>query len=437
MLDDEYAEYRCAACRKQIKNQVVTCKSCNKLFFHPGCVSKHKTYDRNREYVSCPGPFDKFTVESEKDADMKKTPISTGIGRERLGSTESAGGNGSRAMGANGTSGMDTKIDWLVRTMREIKDEMVCKREIKMLIKEAVQEEMNAIKQEMEDLRRIVRGEMHGPTENGYSSYSDVVKKKKESIIIIKPKIQQESETTKKIIKEKVDIKNMPMGITKVRKGKEGTVILGCETGEEMDKVKDAMQSKLGENYNVTESQQKKPKIKIINISEEEMELGDDELIDTIKKQNSMDGSRISVIKKFSKRKNMDLSQPRSKVGSLIIEVDEVTHDLMLKKEKLNIGWRKCPVFNHVSIKRCFKCWGFYHIAKNCTRDETCHKCAGKHKASECREKENKCINCMFKIKTYNLKIKDEHDALDPECPTYRRAIEEEKRRGGWDVKKD
>lgn len=46
------------------------------------------------------------------------------------------------------------------------------------------------------------------------------------------------------------------------------------------------------------------------------------------------------------------------------------------------------------------------------------------------------CVNCMFKIKSYNLKIKDEHDALDPECPTYKRAIEEEKRRGGWEVKK-
>lgn len=225
----------------------------------------------------------------------------------------------------------------------------------------------------------------------------------------------------------------MPIGITKVRKGKEGTVILGYETGEEMDKLKDVMQSKLGENYNVTESLQKKPKIKIINISEEKMELDENELIDTIKKQNGMDGSRISIVKKISKRKNMDDNQSRSKGGSIIVEVNEVTHDLMLKKEKLNIGWRKCLVFNHFSIKRCFKCWGFYHIANNCTRDEACHKCAGKHKASECREKKNKCINCMFKIKTYNLKIKDEHDALDLECPTYKKAIEEEKRKSGWE----
>lgn len=46
----------------------------------------------------------------------------------------------------------------------------------------------------------------------------------------------------------------MPLGITKVRKGREGTVILGCETGEEIDKLKDVVQAKLGENYNVTES---------------------------------------------------------------------------------------------------------------------------------------------------------------------------------------
>lgn len=435
MQDDEYAEYRCAACKKPIKNQVVTCKSCIKLFFHPGCANKHKTYDKNREYVSCPGPFEKFIVESEKDTDMKKTPLLTGIGRERLGSTGSAGSRGSRA---NGPMGMDAKIDWLVGTMREMKDEMVYKREIKMLIKEAVQEEITAIKQEMEDLRKMIRGGMHASAEGVHGSYSDIVKKKKENIIIIKPKVQQESETTKKIIKEKIDIKNMPMGITKVRKGREGTVILGCETGEEINKLKDVMQSKLGENYNVTESLQKKPKIKIININEEEMELDGDELLDTIKRQNSMNESRISIVKKISKRKNMDDSQPRSKSGAIIIEVDEITHDLMLKKEKLNIGWRKCPVFDHVSIKRCFKCWGFYHIAKNCTRDETCHKCAGTHKASECRKKENKnkCVNCMFKIKTYNLKIKDDHDALDPECPTYKRAIEEEKRRGGWEVKK-
>lgn len=39
----------------------------------------------------------------------------------------------------------------------------------------------------------------------------------------------------------------------------------------------------------------------------------------------------------------------------------------------------------------------------------------------------------MHKIQSYNLKISDEHDALDLKCPTYRRVLEEEKKRIGWD----
>lgn len=164
------------------------------------------------------------------------------------------------------------------------------------------------------------------------------------------------------------------------------------------------------------------------------MDLGDEELIHTIGKQNNMEGSHIRIVKRILQKKGKEKSQLKSKEnGAIIIEVDEETHDLIIKKEKLNMGWKKCLAFRHYSIKRCFKCWGFYHIAKNCTREETFHKCAGKHKATECTAEKNKCVNCVFKNKTYNLKLNDEHDALNPECPSYKRAIEEEKRRAGWD----
>lgn len=101
-----------------------------------------------------------------------------------------------------------------------------------------------------------------------------------------------------------------------------------------------------------------------------------------------------------------------------------------MNREKISIGWRKCRVFNYFSIKRCFKCWGYHHIAKNCMGQETCYKCAGEHKADECRVKKTRYVNCMHKIKAYTLKINDEH-ALSRECPTYLRAIEEEKKKTG------
>ncbi|KAM0736381.1 hypothetical protein ACS0PU_010342 [Formica fusca] len=119
-----------------------------------------------------------------------------------------------------------------------------------MMIKKIVRQELENFKQEMGELRRMIQEGTSGPSEGAQRSYSDAVKEnKKENIIIVKSKMQQESEVTKKLIKEKIDIKNMPVGVTKLKKGSKGTVILGCETEEEMEKLKATVQAKLGENF--------------------------------------------------------------------------------------------------------------------------------------------------------------------------------------------
>lgn len=436
-MDEDYDEYRCSACKKAIKSKVVRCKTCPELFYHPGCVIKHKVYNKNKELVLCNGPFADFIIE----ADMKTAAGSSGSRLGSAGSGSSRMPNSGDQTSTSSGSSMDDKINWLVRTVKEMRDITACKTEVKRMIKEVVREEMGNIKQELQDLRSMIQAGVCGAAEM-QRSYSGAVKeKKKENVIVIKPKIQQESEATKKMIKEKVDIKNMAMGITKLKKGSRGTVIMGCETGEEMKQLKATVQAKLGRDFSVTESPRIKPKIKVINIDEEELKLEDDKLIHMVVKQNGInalnDGFSVRIMKRLFRGKSNKQSIRREGEGSIILEVDEETHQFMLRKEKLNVGWRKCPIFNHVSVKRCFKCWGFYHIAKNCTREETCHKCAGNHKATECTARRDKCVNCMFKNRTYNLKINDEHDALSIECPTLKRAIQEEKRRAGWEDTKD
>ncbi|EZA50288.1 hypothetical protein X777_11299 [Ooceraea biroi] len=289
-MEEDYVEYKCSACKKEIKNIVTACKRCNKIFLHPGCVCKHKVYNKYNELVACDGPYEKFSVESEKKKD--RTLIMSKSGRERLGTAESAGSSDSVA-GVKKPSGIDLKIDCIVRSIKEMKDEMM---------KQKIQGE-------------IVDLGAGGMTQR---SYSNIVKKKaKESIIIVKPKVQQGSEDTKKVIKEKINIKNIAVGITKMRKGNKGTVVLGCETGEEIETLKNTVQEKLGKDYEVAEPIQKKPKVKIIGIGEEEMKLDEDR----------------------------------------------------------------------------------------------------NHKESECTSRKKKFVNCMHKIHSYNLKLNDEHDALDPECP--------------------
>ncbi|RLU19812.1 hypothetical protein DMN91_008371 [Ooceraea biroi] len=161
-------------------------------------------------------------------------------GKERLGTAESAGSSDSVA-GVKKPSGIDLKIDWIVRSIKETRDEMVCKKEIKLMIKEVVQEELRDIRRELSEMKQKIQGEIVDLGAGGTTqrSYSNIVKEKaKESIIIVKPKVQQGSENTKKVIKEKINIKNIAVRITKMRKGNKGTVVLGCETGEEIETLK-------------------------------------------------------------------------------------------------------------------------------------------------------------------------------------------------------
>lgn len=450
----DFDEYRCSACRKSISETVAKCTVCTdtKLFFHPGCVFKHKVYDKNEEPVTCKGPFEKFEL---KKIDMQQARVPE---RERRGSFSGNSGmktptaaaskvdsskerkgsiSGNKELSAPTAAAM--KIDWIITTVKEMKDEMACRNEIKEIITNIVREEMESVKKEIEGLKRMMQqGEVRSQIPAVRETYSQVVKEnKKEKVIIIKPNVQQESDATKKAIKERVDIKSMAVGITKLRKGNKGTVILGCETGEEMESLKATVQDKMGEEFKVTEPAQIKPKIKIVNIDEDEMQLEDGKLIETIRIQNEIDSNQdceMTILKRIMNKGQKEQNKPgRSREeGSIILEVDERTHEILLNKGKLSVGWKKCKAFNHLNVKRCYKCWGFYHIAKKCTREEKCSKCAGNHNIKECKAAKSRCVNCMFKNQKYNLKINEEHDALDRECPTYKRTMQEEKRRAGW-----
>ncbi|KYN09819.1 hypothetical protein ALC57_18072, partial [Trachymyrmex cornetzi] len=129
-----------------------------------------------------------------------------------------------------------------------------------------------------------------------------------------------------------------------------------------------------------------------------------------IMKQNKIDAVNMCIVKRIIKEERNQSGRGGMEVGSVITELDEEMHELMLKKAKSSVGWKKCPVFDHISVKRCFKCWRYYHIAKNCKRDETCHKRIGNHNSIDCMATKKKYVNCMYKNRAYNLKINEEHD---------------------------
>lgn len=73
--EDKYVEYKCSACRKEIKKRVAKYIKCNKIFMHPGCVINHRVYNKNCELVPCSGPYEQFLVDSEKEEETKKLQL--------------------------------------------------------------------------------------------------------------------------------------------------------------------------------------------------------------------------------------------------------------------------------------------------------------------------------------------------------------------------
>lgn len=126
MANTEYAEYKCSACRKDIKSIAVQCKKCKKLFVHPGCVVKHKVYNSAQELVKCEGPYEEIKVESENE--MKRKAMLGGSDGELM--KMGAMSDTSRSPVA------DVRMDWLLKTVREMKEELVCKSEIKAIFRE-------------------------------------------------------------------------------------------------------------------------------------------------------------------------------------------------------------------------------------------------------------------------------------------------------------
>lgn len=270
----------CRQCKKDVKTEIHKYVPCNKMF-HPSCVKLHRKYE-GTELVPCKGKLDIFVIKSntnEFDGAGER-------GRERKASNE-----GGRAA----CSTMDSKIEAIYKMMKEIKDEMIGKDLLKKVITEAIDEEMDRVRTEIQtwkeaELESLVRDTIKvemkklaeaipklgvSVQEERKKSYSEAAAKKQEAVIIIKPveeKDASSSEDTKRDIKNKIDIAKLGVGITKMKKVTKGAVVVGCENKRQADKLKEKVTKDLGEKYVIQTPMKKKLKIRIFDVDKEDSE---------------------------------------------------------------------------------------------------------------------------------------------------------------------
>jgi len=112
------------------------------------------------------------------------------------------------------------------------------------------QEVMSTVKNKMNSLGQALPTSIHKAEKK--KSYSEAVSRKKESIIIVKPKEKSDacsSDQTKRDIKNSIDVAKLGVGITAMKKVTKGAVVIGCENKNQAEILKEKVVNDMDEKY--------------------------------------------------------------------------------------------------------------------------------------------------------------------------------------------
>jgi hypothetical protein len=247
------------------------------------------------------------------------------------------------------------------------------------------------------------------------SSYADMLKKnddkmciKKDPIVIVKPKDKnQNAEKTKMDIKNKINPNEIP--VNGLFNSNNGAIIIKCKKKDDIAKVKNIVESDMGENYEARIPDSKNPRVKIVGLDEKPED--NVEIIEILNRQNDEffgDGDIIKVVTV------MQAKNRRGKIYyNLIIEVNAKTYNkiMSIEEPRINFNFNRCKVYDALYVKRCYKCCSLDgHSSKDCQKNAVCYKCSGNHKNDVCTADKLKCINCENAIKNLKLNLDSEHN---------------------------
>lgn len=120
----------CRQCRKEIKTDVIKCIPCDKIF-HPGCHKLHKVYNADNEIVQYEGKSERLLVKGNENV---------------AGETSSRDSKNSETE----SPGINSKIDYIYKTVIQMKDEIFGKQIIKKTITEVIEGELDRIRTELQ-----------------------------------------------------------------------------------------------------------------------------------------------------------------------------------------------------------------------------------------------------------------------------------------------
>ncbi|CAB3258627.1 unnamed protein product [Arctia plantaginis] len=213
-------------------------------------------------------------------------------------------------------------------------------------------------------------------------------------------------------VKRAVDARNTGLKINKARKAKNQTVILGCDTVEQMERLKERIESR-GEGLQVAPMKNKNP---LIILKDVYVDGEDEDLLKALHAQNREifmglpeQDAEISI--KYKKR----TKNPNAK--HVILQVRPNVWRRMTEAGALYLDLQRVRVEDQSPVIQCTRCLAFGHGRKFCTESvDRCSHCGGPHLREKCTEliagNEPQCCNC-----SHSGLRKTDHNAFSVECP--------------------
>lgn len=168
--------------------------------------------------------------------------------------------------------------------------------------------------------------------------------------LIIRPVKKQNSTKTRNDLDKNLNPADLNIGVKNIKATKTGDIIIKCSSRDDIEKLKTNAEQKLKNNYEIKLTKLRNPRIKI---TEYEGTQNIEEIESSVKKQNNFFGEedelKITYIKKGQKS------------STIFGECSPNLFQKIMNHKKIFIGWQRYPVYEDLSIPKCFKCQGYYH----------------------------------------------------------------------------
>lgn len=290
--------------------------------------------------------------------------------------------------------------------------------EDKMAIITSKEEIISLLRQKIEDLEKANDKNLKIPL------YSQILQNKptisSESLhlnsipsLIITPKNKQNADITKSDLQQNIKPADLKVGIKNTRITKNGGIIVKCHNRNDVETLRKEAVNKL-KDYEVKITKMRQPRFKITGY---QGELDVEEIEACIRDQNQVveenDELKVTFIKHNRK----------SNTHTIYGECSPLLFHKLLNIKKVFVQWMRYPIYEDITIQRCFKCQEHYHKDTQCANKTVCEHCAEEHNVRECPKLHKKCNNCSKANIKYNLNYNVNHEASDPECPSYQYLI--------------